>query len=63
MPWNTRCVDIILPCIIQIKGQKNNLNIKTVTMIDHVTGWFEVKQYNNKIEIYQSRTWLKNADV
>ena len=41
-----------MPCII-----------KAVTMIDHVTGWFEVKQYNNKIEIYQSRTWLKNADV
>ena len=34
--------------LIQRNKQKENLNIKSVTMIDPVTGWFEVTQYNDK---------------
>ena len=30
------------------KGTEINQNIKSVTMIDPVTGWFEIKKYNNK---------------
>ena len=37
------CVDIIGPYVIWKKEQKENLNIKSFTMIDPVTGWFEIK--------------------
>ena len=33
------------------KGKEDILNIKVVTMIDPVTGWFEITQYDNKIAI------------
>ena len=33
------CVDLIGPQVIRIKVQKENLNLKAVTMIDPVTGW------------------------
>ena len=39
IPWNKLCVYIIYPYKIRIKG---------VTMVDPVTGWFEITQYNNK---------------
>ena len=42
------CVDIIGPYVIIRKGQKENLNLKNVTMIDPGTGWFEITQYDNK---------------
>ena len=34
--------------LIQRKKQKENLNIKAVTMIDPVIEWSEVTQYNDK---------------
>ena len=40
-------VDLIGPYKIRGKG-KDLLILKYVTMIDHVTGWFEVTQYNGK---------------
>ena len=43
------CVDIIGTYVIRRKGQKENLNLKPVTTIDPVTGWFKITQYNNKI--------------
>ena len=30
------------------KGQKENLNLKDVTMIDPITGCFDITQYDNK---------------
>ena len=30
------------------KGKKENLHLKSVTMIDPVTGWFEVLRYDDK---------------
>ena len=46
-PWNKLCVDLIGPYIICRKG-KEPLILKVVTMIQPVTGWFEVTQYSNK---------------
>ena len=42
------CVDILGPHIMRGKLQKETLDIKAITMIDPVTGWFEITQYNNK---------------
>ena len=51
-----------MPYVIRRKGQKENLNIKAVTMIDRVTGWFEITQYNDRREISITElvktTWL-----
>ena len=44
-PWNKLCVDLIGPYKMCRKGP---LILKAVTMIDPVTGWFEVRQYSNK---------------
>ena len=44
------------------KGTERNINLKAVTVIYPVTGWFEVSQYNNKREISIANlietTWL-----
>ena len=34
--------------LIQRNKQKEYINLKAVTIIDHITGWFEVTQYNDK---------------
>ena len=60
-PWNKLCVDIIGPCKIRIKG-KDDLILKSVTMIRPVTGWFEMTQYSNKkamaIDKLVTTTWM-----
>ena len=48
IPWNKLCVDLIFPYVIIRKGQRENLNLKSVTMIDPVTGWFKITQYDDK---------------
>jgi hypothetical protein len=52
MPWDRLCVDLIGPYNIKsnIKGVKIP-PLKCVTMIDMATGWFEIKQYDDKISI------------
>ena len=45
---NKLFVDLNGPYSMPIKGQKENLNLKAVTMIYPVTGWFEITQYNNR---------------
>ena len=45
VPWNKLCVDIIGPCVVRRKGKKENLQLKAVTMINNVSGWFEIAQY------------------
>ena len=42
---------LIVPNGIQRKGKEENLNIKAVTVINPVTGWFEIIQYDDKREI------------
>ena len=48
--------------LIQWNKQKENLNLKAVTMIDPVTWWSEVTQYNDKrampISNLVETTWL-----
>ena len=44
---NTLCVDLVGPCKIQRKG-KDDLKPWCLTMIDPVTGWFEMEQIENK---------------
>ena len=46
-PWTELCVDLIGPYKIRRKG-KEPLILKALTMIDPVTGWFEVMQYRDK---------------
>ena len=38
IPWNKLSVDLILPYLIKINKQKENLNIKAVAIIDPITG-------------------------
>ena len=51
IPWNKLCVYIIGPYVKRRKGKKENLHLKYVTMINPVTGWFEIVQYDDKIAI------------
>ena len=39
IPCNKLYVDLISPCVIQRKLNKENLKLKAVTMIDIITGW------------------------
>ena len=48
IPWNKLYVDNIEPYIIRLKGRKEILQIKSVTTIDTITGWFEVVRYDDK---------------
>ena len=48
IPCNKLCVDIIGPSAIRRQGKKENLHLKAVAVIDPVTGWFEIVQYDDK---------------
>jgi hypothetical protein len=52
MPWDRLCVDLIGPYNIKsnVKGVKIP-PLKCVTMINLATGWFEIKQYDDKKSI------------
>ena len=45
---NYPCVDIIGPYVIIRKCKKENIHKKDFTMIDNLTGWFEIGQYEDK---------------
>ena len=47
IPWNTFCVDIIEPYAIQRKVEKEKLHLQAVTIVNPVTGWFEIAQYED----------------
>ena len=49
-PWNKLSVDLIGPYKIHRKG-KEPLILKYITIIDYVTGLFEVTQYCDKKEM------------
>ena len=51
-PWERLCVNLIGPYKIQTKkcGHKI-LELRCVTMIDPATGWFKIKQYDDKKSI------------
>jgi RNase H-like domain found in reverse transcriptase/Integrase zinc binding domain/Reverse transcriptase (RNA-dependent DNA polymerase) len=60
-PWDKLCVDLIGPYNLKRKN-KNTLKLWCVTMIDPATGWFEMKQIENKeattIANKVETTWL-----
>ena len=62
IPWNKICVDLIETYAIRLKGKKENLHIKSVTLTYPVTGCFEVVRYYDKREILivnlVETTWL-----
>jgi hypothetical protein len=52
MPWDRLCVGLIGP--YNIKNNMKEVNIpplECITMIDPATGWFEIKQYDDKKSI------------
>ena len=40
-------VDLIVPYVIMRQRKKEKLNIKAITMIEPVTGWLEIMQYDD----------------
>ena len=48
IPWNKLCVDLIVPYVRIRKVREENLNLKAVKMIDPVTGWSEITQYDDQ---------------
>jgi hypothetical protein len=52
MPWHRLCIKLIGPYNIRsnVKGVKIP-PLKCITMIDLATGWFEIKQYDDKKSI------------
>ena len=62
VPWETLCVDMIGPYVIQRRNSRE-LKLWCVTMIDPATGWFEIKDVpGTKRADYVSniveQTWL-----
>ena len=69
-PWDILCVDMIGPYKIQHATKKTKeeepkpveLSLWAVTMIDPATGWFEIKQVDNKeshtVSEAVEQTWL-----
>ena len=62
IPFNKIYVDILVLNVIRIKLKKENLNLKSVTVIEPFTGWFKPTQYDDKLEISIKNlfeaTWL-----
>ena len=67
IPRNKLCVDLIGPYVIRRKSKKGNPQLKSVTIIESVTGWFEVIQYDDKIEItiedLVETTWMSRYPI
>ena len=46
--WNNLCVNLKGPYVIKRNRKKDKLHLKAVTVIDPVTGWLEITQYEYK---------------
>ena len=44
IPWERLCIDLVGPYTIGDKKKKNEATLHCLTMIDPVTGWFEIKE-------------------
>ena len=44
VPWNRVNVDLIGPYSVKVKGTRETIELRAMTMIDPTTGWFEVKE-------------------
>ena len=62
IPWNKICVDLIVTYVIRRKCKKENLHLKSVTMIYSVIWWFEIGKYEDEKAISTANlvetTWL-----
>jgi Integrase zinc binding domain len=65
-PWERLCVDLIGPYSVKQKGNEP-LQLWCVTMIDPATGWFEMKEIQNKQAInianIVEQTWLTRYPI
>jgi hypothetical protein len=62
MPWDRLCIDLIGP--YNIKSNKKGVKIpplKCITMINPATGWFKIKQYDDKKAITAPTLLSKNG--
>jgi len=51
-PWERLCVNLIGPYKIKSKKRGRKIpELRCVTMINPATGWFEIKQYDDKKSI------------
>ena len=51
-PWERLCINLIGPYKIRTKKCGHKIPaLRCVTMIDPATGWFEIKQYDDKKSI------------
>ena len=62
VPWDTLCVDLIGPYSFMHHPTKDKIKLWAVTMIDPVTGWFEIAEIKDKfaytIANVVETTWL-----
>jgi hypothetical protein len=64
IPWDVLCIDLIGPYVITVdmNGNKKEIILHCLTMIDPATGWFEIVEIPNKRADYVSnilqQTWL-----
>ena len=42
IPWDRLLVDLIGPYIVRREGHEDPIILKSLTMIDPATGWFEI---------------------
>ena len=61
-PMEFHGLDIMGTNVIRRKVKKGNLQLKSVTMVDPVTRWFEVIRYDEKREILKLRGCLDILD-
>ena len=48
IPWDTLCIDLIGPYTIGDEEKKTHATLHCLTMIDPVTGWFEIAEIPSK---------------
>ena len=62
IPWERLCIDLIGPYTIGNPKKKNHTTLHCLTMIDPVTGWFEIVEIPAKtadeVAICLEQTWL-----
>ena len=62
IPWERLCIDLIGPYTISAKRKSDKITLHCLTMIDPVTGWFEIAEVPAKsagiiIDVLE-QTWL-----
>jgi hypothetical protein len=62
IPWERLCIDLVGPYTIRSKEKSNVATLHCLTMIDPVTGWFEIAEIPAKrVDVIMNvlkQTWL-----